>query len=172
MSLLIRPEREEDYPRITEINDRAFGQPGEGKLIERLRLTENFIPELSLVAEREGSLAGHILFSRIVIVSGSAREPSIALAPMSVLPEWQKKGIGSQLVRDGLRRAKELGHRSVIVLGHPEYYPRFGFQPASRWDIRSPFEAPDEAFLVLELDPGALAGKSGVVEYPPEFQEV
>ena len=172
MSLLIRPEREEDYPRITEINDRAFGQPGEGKLIERLRLTENFIPELSLVAEQEGALAGHILFSRIVIVSGSAREPSIALAPMSVRPEWQKKGIGSQLVRDGLRRAKELGHGSVIVLGHPEYYPRFGFQPASRWDIRSPFEAPDAAFLALELDPGALAGKSGVVEYPPEFQEV
>lgn len=172
MNLLIRPEQEKDYSRITEINDRAFGQPGEGKLVEKLRRSESFLPELSLVAEQESSLVGHILFSRIVIVSGSAREPSIALAPMSVLPEWQKKGIGSQLVREGLRQAKELGHGSVIVLGHPEYYPRFDFQPASRWDIRPPFEAPDEAFLALELEPGALAGKSGVVEYPPEFQEV
>ncbi len=172
MDLTIRAEQEEDYLRITEVNDLAFAGPGEGQLIEKLRHTPNFLPELSLVVEVGGVLVGHILFSVAAIVTETERVPTLALAPMSVMPEWQKKGIGSRLVREGLDRAKELGHFSVIVLGHADYYPRFGFQPASRWGVRSPYDVPDEVFLALELQPGALQEKSGVVEYPKEFQEV
>ena len=171
MTLRIRAEAEGDYPRITEVNDLAFGQESEGHLVEKLRRTPEFLPGLSLVAEVNGRVVGHILFHPVTIESKAASHPSLALAPMSVVPEYQNQEIGSRLVREGLRLAKELGHNSVIVLGHADYYPRFGFQPASRWDIRSPFDVPDESFLAMELTPGALTGIEGPVRYPAEFLE-
>jgi len=172
MNLRTRPETAEDAARITEINDRAFGQEDEGILVQRLRRTEAFDPELSLVAEVDGTVSGHILFYPVVIESGAGSHWTLALAPMAVIPELQNKGIGSALVAAGLEAAKRQGHRSVIVLGHAEYYPRFGFRPASKWGIRAPFEAPDEAFLALELVPGELADKRGAVRYPAEFEGV
>jgi len=169
--IIIHPETENDYSKITEVNDSAFGQKNEGILIEKLRQTEKFIPELSLVAELNDEIIGHILFYPVLVQSATSRFHTLSLGPMAVAPEYQRKGIGSQLVIEGLKAAKKLGHKSVIVLGHPEFYPRFGFNPASQWNIKAPFDAPDEAFLALELVEGELKGKSGTVEYPKEFNE-
>jgi len=171
VDLHIRPETTGDLPGITKINDLAFGQKSEGKLVEKLRKTDEFITGLSLVAEIDGEVIGHILFYPIVIKSGGKEHRSLALAPMSVIPDFQNKGIGSKMVSDGLEKARGLGHRSVIVLGHAGYYPRFGFKPASKWGIKAPFEAPDEAFMAMELTPGELDDKSGIVVYPKEFLE-
>lgn len=169
--LKIRPESEEDLTKITEVNDLAFGQKNEGILVESLRKADSFIPELSLVAELEGKIVGHILFYLVTIRSADSEFLTLSLGPMAVIPEFQRLGIGSQLVSEGLNVAKRLGHRSVIVLGYPEYYPRFGFKPASRWNIKVPFDAPDEAFMALELVEDELSGKSGTVEYPKEFAD-
>lgn len=170
-SLKIRQETEKDYSEITTVNDSAFSQKNEGILIEKLRQTEKFIPGLSLVAELNDEIIGHILFYPVVVQSATSRFYTLSLGPMAVAPEYQRKGIGSQLVIEGLKEAKKLGHKSVIVLGHSDFYPRFGFKPASQWNIRAPFDAPDEAFLALELVEGELKGKSGTVEYPEEFNE-
>lgn len=169
--LNIRPETKKDFSKITQVNDFAFGQKNEGRLIERLRQTEKYIPELSLVAELDDEIIGHILFYPITIHSDISKFLSISLGPMAVAPVHQRKGIGSQLVIEGLEAAKKLGHRSVIVVGHPEYYPKFGFKRASQWNIKVPFEVPDDAFLAMELAEGELEGKSGTVEYPKEFNE-
>ena len=117
------------------------------------------------------------MFSRIWIVEdhsgpGNARFETLALAPLAVAPAYQKKGIGGRLIGQGLAAAKELGFSSVIVLGHSGYYPRFGFQKASKWGIKCPFEVPDEVFMALELTPRALSGHAGTVQYPSEFYEV
>lgn len=172
MNILIRPETERDYRRISRVNDLAFGQKNEGILVEKLRQSDLFISQLSLVAEADSDIAGHILFYPVYIHSTRARYQCLSLAPMSVVPGYQRRGIGSQLVREGLKAAGELGFESVIVLGHPEYYPRFGFKPASRWHIKAPFEVPDEVFMALELTDNALANISGTVRYPEEFAEV
>jgi len=172
MNAKIRHETDRDYRGITEVNDLGFGQKNEGQLILRLRETRKFIPELSLVAEIESRIVGHILFYPIEIKSDDQVFPSLALAPMAVLPESQKQGIGSQLVREGLKRARDLGFKSAIVLGHAAYYPRFGFEPASRWGIRPPFDVPDDVFMALELVKDALKDIQGTVEYPPEFNDV
>ncbi|AKB26404.1 GCN5-related N-acetyltransferase [Methanosarcina sp. MTP4] len=178
--LNIRPETPSDYPGISEVNDLAFWQPAEGKLVEKLRQNPKFVPELSLVAEIDGKIVGHILFLPVVVKSGAGNEEyeeykeyeTISLAPVSVRPEFQKQGIGSRLIKEGLETCKKLGYGSVIVLGHPEYYSSFGFEPASKWGIKDPFGAPEEAFMALELKEGALEGISGVVEYPEEFSDV
>lgn len=170
--LNIRPETKDDHKKITEVNDLAFGQKNEGRLIEKLRQTDNFIPELSLVAELNGEIIGHILFYPITINSASSKFNSLALAPMSVIQLYQHKGIGSQLIIEGLSSAKKLGHKSVIVLGHSEYYPKFGFRPASHWNIKAPFKVPDNVFFALELVKNELADKGGTVEYPKEFDDV
>ncbi len=169
--LNIRPETKKDFSKITQVNDSAFGQKNEGRLIERLRQTENYIPELSLVAELDDEIIGHILLYPITIHSDISLFQSISLGPMAVTPAHQRTGIGSRLVIEGLEAAKKLGHRSVIVVGHPEYYPKFGFKRASHWNIKVPFEVPNDAFLALELVEGELEGKRGTVEYPEEFNE-
>lgn len=171
MEISIHRERPEDYEKITSVNNSAFGRPNEGRLVAALRKTDDFDPSLSLVAELEGSIAGHILFYPIKIKSGNSFYKSAALAPMSVQPELQRKGIGSLLVEEGIRRLKKLGYKSVVVLGHADYYPKFGFKPASLWKIKPPFDAPDNAFMALELEEGGLIGVKGVVEYPVEFSE-
>jgi putative acetyltransferase len=172
MEVFIRKENKADYFDIKMINDLAFGLDGESKLVEQLRKNPDYIPDLSLVADFHKNLIGHILFFPIHIINNAVKHPSLALAPMSVLPEYQNKGIGSLLVKQGLMEAKKLRFRSVIVLGHPEYYPRFGFQPASKWNIRSPYEVPDEVFMALELIENGLNQIEGMVIYPNEFDEV
>ena len=113
---------------------------------------------------------GHILLSKIKISKDNNESvESLALAPVSVLPEYQNKGIGGLLITEALKEAKELGYNSVVVLGHPEYYPRFGFKKASLWGIKAPFEVPNEAFMAMNLGKNALNNVSGVVEYPSVF---
>ena len=168
MDIVIRKETVEDLAKVYEVNRAAFSQEDESKLVERIRKGSYYIPELSLVAEINEKIIGHILFSKIKIIGDNEYE-SLALAPMAVLPEYQKKGIGGKLIKKGLKKARELGFDSVIVLGHADYYPRFGFERASRWNIKCLFEVPDEAFMAIELNAGALKERSGIVEYPEEF---
>ena len=170
--ILIRAETTNDHASVFALNFAAFEQENESRLVDLLRKSEVFIPELSLVAEMDGKIIGHILFTKLKIIDkDSIIHNSISLAPMAVLPEYHNLGIGSELVREGLKLTKSLGFESVIVLGHDKYYPRFGFQPASKWDITCPYEVPDEVFMVLELIPGALANVSGLVQYPEAFDE-
>ncbi|AKB86000.1 Acetyltransferase [Methanococcoides methylutens MM1] len=171
--MLVRKEEDNDYLAITEVNDHAFGQENEGRLVVNLRMHADFVSELSLVAEVDGRIVGHILFFPVKIVDDGKEFDTLSLAPMAVLPDFQRQGIGSALIKEGLTVAENLGYRSVVVLGHAEYYPRFGFRPASNWDIRSPFEdVPDDAFMAMELVDGSLDDVRGVVEYPEEFHEV
>ncbi|RPJ69729.1 MAG: N-acetyltransferase [Alphaproteobacteria bacterium] len=171
MYLTIRPETSADYLAIKEVNDLAFGQLNEGKLVEDLRKNPKFVTELSLVAEANGKIVGHILFFPIVIKLAAGKEKeTISLAPLAVRPEFQKQGIGHGLIREGLKACRQLGYDSVIVFGHPEYYPKFGFRPAGTWSIKDTFGAPAEAFMALELKEGGLEGASGVVELPEEFK--
>jgi putative acetyltransferase len=165
-------EREDDIPAIREVVTAAFGRTSEAKLIEAIRNSSNFIPELSIVAVEEGNVLGHILFSSIVIEAQGQTVPALALAPLAVIPARQHQGIGSQLVQTGLSRCRDLGHSVVVVLGNPHYYQHFGFQTASKFDIRAPFLVPDEAFMVLELKLNALIEIRGIVRYPPYFDEV
>ncbi len=170
-SVLIRQEEPRDVPDIHRVNESAFKQLDEADLVNALRTNaQAFIPELSLVATVDGRVVGHILFTRCWIDDGAGHSvESLALAPMAVLPELQKQGIGDRLVRAGLDRARSLGFRSVIVLGHARYYPRFGFTPADQWDIRPPFEVPADHYMALELVQGALVSVAGTVRYAPEF---
>ncbi|WP_244939846.1 GNAT family N-acetyltransferase [Chitinophaga barathri] len=170
---MITPETPEDKSAIYSLNAAAFEQENESRLIDLLRDSEHFIPGLSLVARADTGVVGHILFTKLTIAGPEGViYNTLALAPMAVLPSLQQSGIGSQLIREGLKRAAELGYGSVIVLGHPKYYPKFGFVPASRWGIRTTYEVPDEAFMAIELKPGALEGRAGTVIYSREFDEV
>lgn len=173
MEIVVRPETPQDYPAITKINDLAFEQPNEGRLIEKLRHNKAFISRLSLVAEVEGRVVGHILFFPIEVKEEEGIVSlSLALAPMAVSPEFQKRGIGGRLIMSGLEMAQKLHHRSAIVLGHAEYYSKFGFKPASLWNIRAPFDVPNEAFMAIELTTNGLKDVEGTVLYPNEFGEV
>jgi len=165
----LRKETPADYPDIRMVNDVAFGRKAESKLVDTLRNTTGFIPDLSAVAEVDGKVIGHILFYPVTITKDEQKHASLQLAPMSVLPAFRKKSIGKLLVIYGLQAAKDLGHSSVIVLGHPSYYPKFGFERASKWNITSPFPAPDEAFLAIELKRGSLEKVSGIVVFPEAF---
>ena len=166
---IIRLETPEDIESIHCVNEQAFGQENESKLIEKLR--NRGVLTISLVAIQDGEIVGHIAFSPVVLESECSSFEAIVLAPMAVLPTYQRKGIGSQMVRAGLEECYRLGHEIVVVLGHPDYYPRFGFVPARPKGIDCEFEAPDEAWMVLELQEGALAGRSGTVKFQPEFRE-
>ncbi|QUG41665.1 N-acetyltransferase [Psychrobacillus sp. INOP01] len=177
MDIIIRPELNIEYNSTEEIIKKAFlneeySDKREHLLVNRIRKSDAFIPELSLVALNKGkNIIGHILLSKIKIVDGDNAVDSLALAPVSVTPEYQKKGIGSQLIHAALKNAKDLGYRSVIVLGHKDYYPKFGFKPASLWNIEAPFEVPDEVFMALELTHNSLEKVQGVVHYSKAFLE-
>lgn len=168
--MIVRSEREADTAAIRWVNEAAFGRPAEADLVDALRSAGAMID--SLVAEEAGVVVGHILFSPATLISHSEPEfPIAALGPMAVLPARQGRGVGSQLVRAGLDVCRAAGYDLVIVLGHLEYYPRFGFQPAPPLGIRWEHGA-DSHFMVMELRSGALAGAGGVVRYRPEFDAV
>jgi putative acetyltransferase len=170
--LEIRTQLPEDDPAVHRVNALAFEREAEAQLVEALRAAPDSIAELSLVALLEGEIVGHILFSPIVIETPDGTIPAISLAPVAVLPAYQNRGAGSALVRWGLESCKSLGHRIVIVLGHPDYYPRFGFSAAMAKDLVCPFDDVGEAWMAIELQPGALKGVHGTVCYPPEFEGV
>jgi putative acetyltransferase len=166
--MTIRPERLSDIEAIRAVNRAAFDTGTEATLVDRLR--EEVSPIVSLVADDEGKICGHILFSFVALADDSLR--IMGLAPMAVVPDRQRQGIGSMLVRTGLHACRELDVQAVVVLGHAAYYPRFGFRPASQLGIRGEYDVPDDVFMALELEPGALLGKSGVVRYHSAFSEV
>lgn len=165
MDTSIRPELPGDRAAIHEVNRLAFGQDEEANLVDALR--DGGFARLSLVAEVDGQIVGHILFSEMAIITPSGSISALSLAPMAVRPQWQRRGIGSQLVHRGLEECREAGHRIAIVLGHPAFYPRFGFRPELAAVLESPF--PRDAFMAIELTPGALTGVRGRVAYPPPF---
>jgi len=167
--LYIRPETPTDLDAITAINRLAFGGQGEAKLVAALR--DRGFMRLSLVAEMDGQVVGHILFSRLPIITDNGVVEALALAPMAVLLSHQRRGIGTKLVEDGLRLCAEQGHRIVVVLGHPKYYPRFGFSAGLAKCLSSPYSSHGQAWMALELAPGALADVAGRAEYPPPFAE-
>ncbi|MCM3146028.1 N-acetyltransferase [Brevibacillus sp. MER 51] len=178
MNMRIRIEQVDDYSVTEQVVKSAFANAEfsdrkEHELVSRIRKSDAFIPALSLVAidDENQKIVGHILLSKINIRNDNQSIESLGLAPVSVLPDYQSKGIGKKLILEALQKAKELGYQSVVVLGHPEYYPKFGFQKASRWGIKAPFEVPDEVFMALELQENALANVSGVVEYSRAFFE-
>lgn len=168
-SFYICPESPGDFPGIYEVNRQAFGQDGEARLVSALREDGDYDPALSLVAVHNDRIIGHILFPPIQIVSENSAIPARALAPLAVHQDYQGMGIGAALVQDGLAECRRLGHKIVIVVGHPGYYPRFGFTLARDNDIHAPFPCPDEAFMALGLADDALDGVSGTVEYPVAF---
>ena len=170
--LTIRAEKNGDYAAVYEVHSLAFSRPNEAKLVETVRESVNFIPQLSLVAVKVDKVVGHLLFSPLVIQTKTNEIPALVLAPLAVHPEFQKQGIGLELVRQGLNVCVELGHKAVIVIGHPTYYPRFGFSPARARGLKAPFPVPDEAFMVLELVPGILNRISGVIKFPTAFAGV
>lgn len=171
----IRQERQTDYRKTEEVVQQAFlneefSDKKEHALVKRIRECDAFIPELSIVAVDE-EIVGHIMLSKITIEQDGASVDSLALAPVSVARGYQKKGIGGKLIVAALAKAKELGYGSVVVLGHPEYYPKFGFKKASEWNIKAPFEVPEEVFMVMELTENALEVVKGVVQYSSAFAE-
>ncbi len=165
MKVLIRQEQLRDCDQIRTVNEAAFGRSDEADLIDALRAEGVVL--LSLVAELDDQIVGHILFSRMTIETAQAAIPAVSLAPMAVLPDHQGHQIGSRLVQDGIVQLRELGERIVLVLGHEHYYPRFGFSAEAASHLSSPF--PPEAFMALELQEGALAGIKGAVRYPAAF---
>lgn len=169
----IRDEQPADRPSIRALLEAAFEAPAEAELVETLR--RNASPLVSLVVEdRLGEPIGHILFSPIEIENRPGAAPlAMGLAPLAVRPGLQGRGIGSALVEAGLERCRQLGATAVVVLGHPEYYPRFGFRAASGWGLHSGYDVPDEVFMAIELKPGSLAGASpGRVRYNPAFSRL
>jgi putative acetyltransferase len=161
----VRPEQSRDAAEVAETNEQAFNAPLEARLVEALRGSPDSI---SLVATQDDRVVGHILFTPVTI------DPPVdariaGLGPMSVRPEYQRQGIGGRLVRAGLEECGRRGYAAVVLVGHPEYYPRFGFGPAHRHGLECEFPVPPEAFMVLELEAGALRGLTGVVRYRPEF---
>lgn len=171
MSIIIRTEINSDYTQVHNVNFVAFGnREDEAKLVERIRETENFISQLSIVAEEHGEIVGHLLMSKAEIINGEKRHEVIVLAPIAVKPNNQKQGIGKQLIYEGLNRCKQLGHFIVLLIGHPSYYPKFGFKPAREYGLELiQFEVPDEVFMVCELNEGILNTIKGELKYPSAF---
>lgn len=170
----IRKENKKDYNSVFQLIEEAFKREefsdhSEHFLVERLRKSDAFLPELSLVAEIENEIVGHILLTKIKIKDGLNEFHSLALAPVSVSPEYQRQGIGGKLIMEAHEKAKELGFDSIVLVGHEKYYPKFGYEQADKYGIQLPFEVPKENSMVVELVEGALNGINGIVEYPKEF---
>lgn len=167
----VRFERKDDVAAIYMVNELAFEEADEAKLVDALR--EHGVPMISLVACLEGGeLVGHCLFTPVIVEDGATVVGSMALGPVAVLPAHQSKGIGSQLIRAGLEACREAGHQAAFVLGHSTYYPRFGFQPSHQFNIRCEFDVSPEVFMAIELQPNALSTVRGIVKYHPKFREV
>jgi predicted N-acetyltransferase YhbS len=172
----IRQETPVDHRTVSALIEEAFrneemSDHQEHLLVERLRNSSAFVPELSLVAAVDGQVVGHILLTRIKIRNDREAFDSLALAPVSVLPAYQGGGIGGKLIKHTHQRAEALGYRSVILLGHEHYYPRFGYRRADELGIVLPFDVPKENCLAIELVEGGLDGVYGEVVYPKEFGE-
>jgi putative acetyltransferase len=174
--ITIRTEIPADVTVIHEINTRAFGQPGEGNLIDALREQGALVDSLVAVSKdadnNQESIVGHLAVSPVTITNQGVESRALGLGPMSVSPDYQNQGIGSQLVRYWFSHCANASDQLLVVLGHPEFYPRFGFKPANEFGIRWEIDVPPEVFMVAELNPGALDRIQGVVKYHPAFSLV
>jgi putative acetyltransferase len=168
MIVSVRDERPGDGERVRAVNETAFGGPGEASLVQRLYDDGDVV--FGLVAEVEGQIVGHVLFSRLPIETSHGVIQAAALAPLAVLPEWQGQGVGTALVRAGLARCRERRIPAVIVLGDPGYYGRFGFRAETARGVQTLWSGPN--LMAIELVPGGLAGGWGVARYPAEFGEL
>jgi len=170
MFITLRPELPKDAPQIRKVNQKAFGQRTEAAIVDVLR--ERCHDSISFVATTDNRIVGHILFTPVMIQQGVKEIRGMGLAPMAVLPEYQRQGIGSAMVKTGIDALRKASCPFVVVLGHPEYYPRFGFVPAARHGIRCQWEGvPDEAFMAIIIDAPTMEGVSGVARYRAEFDQ-
>ena len=168
--MTVRPEAPADFAAVRRVHCRAFPTEVEADLVERLREQPGHLPELSLVAEEVGEILGHVILSPVTV---DGREAGVlGLGPVGVVSERQRQGVGPALMHAAITAAEGLGYAGMVLLGHPGYYPRFGFQPASRFGLTSLYQVPDEAFMALPLRPGSLDGLSGLVRYSTPFDEL
>ena len=166
----IRKEKDSDKGNIWKVNAEAFETEAEANLVNALR--DSGISFISLVAEEDREIVAHILFTPVELIGDDSGLKLMGLAPMAVLTKLQKKSIGSQLVKTSIEKCLTQGYDAVVVLGHPEYYPKFGFMPSIKFGIKSEYDVPDEAFMVLELKEGSLKEKYGVIKYHTAFGSV
>ena len=168
VAIIIRPEGPADYEAVSRAVADAFGRENEARLVERMRDTPNYLPELSLVAEEDGAIAGHVMFTYVTL-DDDARG-ILCLAPLSVTPKRQKDGIGGALIKEGAARADALGEPLVVLVGHPAYYPRFGFEPARPLGLEPPPGTHDAVFMALRLSKYDSSVR-GHVSWPAVFEE-
>ena len=166
----IREEQPSDIEKTWEVNSEAFETEAEANLVNALR--SSGCTYISLVAETETNIVGHILFTPVELSGDYNKIKIMGLAPMAVFSQYQNKGIGSKLVEAGLELCKSRGYDAVVVLGHPNYYPKFGFEPSVKYNIKSEYDVPDDVFMVLELVPGSLKTHAGVIKYHEAFNSV
>lgn len=174
--IVIREEKPTDFPAVFQLITSAFKNEiqsthTEQFLVEKLRKSKAFIPELSLIAELKERVVGYLLLTRITIESNTSKHDALALAPIAVLQEYQKKGVGSLLIEEAHERAKTLGYTAIVVVGHQTYYPKFGYKKAEEFSIKLPFEVPSENAMAIELVPDALKNVNGTVVYDHAFYE-
>ena len=169
--VIVRPETPADYDAVREVLDSAFhdSPDSESALVEALRSEPGYTPELSLVAEVDGAIVGHIMFTDARIETDSGVVPAKSLGPLAVHPDWQQKGIGTQLGKEGLEACRRLGHRIAVVIGHSTYYPRFGFERGRQRGIEMSIGRLEQSRMIVELVPGALDGVRGMVYFSPLF---
>ena len=162
----IREERSDDVVAVREVNRRAFGQDQESNIVDALRTNGGAL--LSLVATVNGQVAGHIMYSPLTVAENVH---GVALGPMAVVPEYQRQEIGTKLIEAGNRKMKEAGYPFIVVVGHAEYYPRFGFRPASEYGIKCEWDVPDKVFMLLVVNEAKMQA-SGLAKYRHEFSTV
>ncbi len=167
---ILRDERVEDAETVAALLSMAFGREAEARLVQRLRAADKVAA--GLIAEKNQRILGYVVFSRVAIITEGQEKAALALAPLAVLPAFQRLGVGSALVSAGLERCRANEHKRILVLGDPAYYARFGFVPASRFGVQPAFDAPPESFMALELVPSAFAGTAGVARYGHEFDDL
>ena len=165
--MFVRQEEPSDYSSVFKVVEEAFktadhSDHNEQFLLEKLRNSSDFIPELSLVCILDGKIIGHVMLTKAFI---NNKIPTLIVAPLSVHPDYQRKGVGSLLMKEAHKRAIELGYNSAVLVGHPTYYPKFGYKQLSTWGIKMPMELPEDVCMGIELSPNALKGVSGILSF-------